>query len=474
MQLDLSNTEIHRSIIEIAVDRGVNTVKRTRQIDDGRFLSPNGKSLSKKRPSGYCKNRSSREITSYDSNNTCNLNGGSNVKCSPKQVGGISDSKLPILTLEPHFVLKHVRLNHDKYYKDGTQDKTKIYRGVREIAFYEYLQAAISIPYLGTYASKLDLLLQGGNSASEIILPLLRLFSIICGTPNDSTSSIKANLGSKALLGANQIFNTMCLLVAYHTGDTLTTTLIKSCAFSLRHFINETIAVKKMCEFTAPYSGVAIADSGNGLSTLSAQEPYLVLKDITAPFMHPNIIDIKMGTQTYEPDAPPSKRKRELQKYPLQSKFGFRIVGMKVYDADTGTYIYRDKKFGTELLCRTDCKDALREYFQRSGSYQPTNGRCNPLLRVMSKLNQIRAWFKCYNTTLSFYASSLLIVCEGSADTPRSIPEPTLKMIDFAHVCRKEGGDPGYIHGIDNLLSILTEIYHEKNVKGKNAYDTNG
>ena len=457
IQLDLSNAELHRSIIKTALDRGANIVGRICKIDGTRCLSSNGTSPLKKK-------------SSNNAIDTCNSNKASGLKCSLKQVGGISGSKLPMLTLEPHFILKHMRLNCDKNQraKDGLHDKTKVYRGVREIAFYEYLQSAISVPCLETYVSGLESLIQADKSRSEVLHLLRFSFIIICGTPNDIIPSNRVSLGSSALLGGSQIFSTMCLLTAYYAGDDLTVTMVKSCASSLLNFMKEAIAVKELSKFTAPYAGLVVADNAtNRLPMLSDQQTYLILGDITAPYMYPNVIDIKMGTQTYEPDAPPSKLQRELQKYPSQSAFGFRIVGMRIYDPAIGTYVYRNKKFGTELLCRNDCKDALKEFFQIKDSSQPTNGLCNPLLGVMSKLNRIRAWFKSSNTTLTFYASSLLIAYEGSADiwySAESIPEPSLKMIDFAHVCRKEGGDPGYVHGIDNLMSILTEILHEKEI----------
>jgi 1D-myo-inositol-tetrakisphosphate 5-kinase/inositol-polyphosphate multikinase len=167
-----------------------------------------------------------------------------------------------------------------------------------------------------------------------------------------------------------------------------------------------------------------------------------------------------MGTQTFEPDAPHSKQERETQKYPLQSEFGFRIVGMRVYDSVKKKYTYFDKSYGTKLRCRSDCKKAFEAFFQCKES-QPSYSMNATLTDLITALDQIKMWFKYQNTTLSFYASSILMSYEGSLDLHTnavSMPKPVLKMIDFTHVCRKMGGDPGYIQGIENLLSILLEI----------------
>lgn len=66
-------------------------------------------------------------------------------------------------------------------------------------------------------------------------------------------------------------------------------------------------------------------------------------------FKAPCIIDIKIGTNTYEPNAPLDKIKREQNKYHFQQEIGFRIVGFKVFDVITKTYKQIGKRFGRSL-----------------------------------------------------------------------------------------------------------------------------
>jgi hypothetical protein len=74
------------------------------------------------------------------------------------------------------------------------------------------------------------------------------------------------------------------------------------------------------------------ANLNSSFSRLSATKlkVYLILEDITHPFSRPSLIDIKMGTKTYEPDASPKKIAYERSKFSGQEELGFRFVGMKV------------------------------------------------------------------------------------------------------------------------------------------------
>ena len=57
---------------------------------------------------------------------------------------------------------------------------------------------------------------------------------------------------------------------------------------------------------------------------------FLKLQDVTFGYSLPCIMDVKIGQQTYDPNAPQKKREREISKYKHQHEIGFRICGMKV------------------------------------------------------------------------------------------------------------------------------------------------
>ncbi|EED87112.1 predicted protein [Thalassiosira pseudonana CCMP1335] len=219
---------------------------------------------------------------------------------------------------------------------------------------------------------------------------------------------------------------------------------VQSCC----NHLEEMKSLGRLAVFTSPYYGLFDLNDSNG--DTATQQPYLLLRDLTAPFDRPNVIDIKMGTQTYEPTAPLSKQHREFNKYPQQSDIGFRIVAMRMYSFGEDKYQYRDKSFGTSLQSRRDIVDALTMFF--CGAF----GTSLLLSRLIDELNEIKIWFEEQNASLAFYASSILIIYEGSPTN--TLIDPSLKMIDFAHVCRKKGGDKGYLRGIENLICILSEI----------------
>lgn len=445
---------MHIRIIQTALDRGTKAVGEIIKAADTHYVSSKCTTPQKNDVAVYYQNISSSEASSDRISNH-----------NTKQVGGISGSKLPLLTLEPHFIMKPLRSNRSiiTCAKDGIHDKTKIYRGVREVAFYEYIQFASSLQSSDCMMTQLASLIHGnGYPFNTYSLPrLLSLFD----TPNSGLFSLSSNKPNQD--DTCQVLNVLCLLAAHQVGDQATIKTLQSCVLSWYYRAKELLDLIRIAEFAASYAG--IVDVENPLhekTSAPMQQQYLILRDITATFRHPNIIDIKMGTQTYEPDAPYSKKLREIRKYPLQSNFGFRIVGMRVYDSATDEYRYWGKQFGTQLLCRNDVKRALKLFFQCEDGTQQAETANNVLSCVVSKLAKIKSCMS-YNTTMAFYASSILISYEGFPDSylGSSVPDPAVTMIDFTHVCHKAGGDYGYIKGAGNLLGILSEVIFELNLQ---------
>ena len=209
--------------------------------------------------------------------------------------------------------------------------------------------------------------------------------------------------------------------------------------------------------------------------------PHLVLDDLTLSYESPCVIDIKMGQQTYEPDANSSKKKREIRKCPYQVITGFRITGMKVFDVMNSTYSYKDKQFGRAVQ-PDDIAGALRIFFWNGISI-----RKDVITKVIDQLKNILSWFENQNV-LHFYCSSILIIYDGcmnrgtisdgnqigehlgssssSRDTEKMKPRPLpdlvqVKMIDFAHTLPSpipRDIDHGYILGIKNLINKLNTI----------------
>jgi 1D-myo-inositol-tetrakisphosphate 5-kinase/inositol-polyphosphate multikinase len=259
---------------------------------------------------------------------------------------------------------------------------------------------------------------------------------------------------------------------------------LKDAWISVKREIEE---IRRLANFTAPYYGVtgqrgvsASPDCPYGI----AEGAHLLLNDLTINFSKPCVMDLKMGTQTYEPDAPEEKCLRESGKYLQQEQFGFRIVGMRIYDpkhadADPKGFRHFDKSYGRSLDTREALLDALRLFFsagikpvdlsaqsQHTNTNNGTNGDANAQEKVrtrvisnmMLELRPFRRFFD-ENKSLRFYASSLLIVYEGDVSKENTA---SIKMIDFGRVRRDPAGDIGCNIGLRTLKHMLTDVLEEE------------
>jgi Inositol polyphosphate kinase len=287
------------------------------------------------------------------------------------QVGGVSKHKRPVLICEPSLILKPLSLDH---------------RGIREIAFYEAIQASAKRSGFKMYAD---------------------LFG-----PAVATTPAAARILSRWFLHRNSKESGASEAQPFHDE---------------KSFELETKLLHRVELFTSEYFGVAeyIEDSESSATTEGEfglnRNMYIVLRNLTTHFSKPCVLDLKMGTQTYEPDAPEDKQIRERSKYVSQEEFGFRIIGMRIYgpsdvEACDDGYIYFPKQFGRSMQSRNQIKLALRTYF--GGNHLTKEVRLNrstAIKRILTKLKLIIGWFR-DNTVFTFYASSLLMVYEGTTE----------------------------------------------------------
>jgi Inositol polyphosphate kinase len=335
------------------------------------------------------------------------------------QVGGKSVQKRPLLTLEPNFVLKPVNMDH---------------RGIREIAFYEAIEVATAT---------------NQRSARDTYCQLF-------GPHDLRPKSIKE------------------MLLAWLNGHIITS--IKDQSFIESTVETETKLLRRLELFTPEYFGVvdfaldtSSTDNITGIYGTN-NHSHLLLHNLTGHFSKPCVLDLKVGTETYEPDAPNDKQLREQSKYPAQLELGFRMVAMRIYSpsnpkADDTGYIYFPKHYGRSLEGRNDVKQALLTFL--GGRNLPTDvqaNRAKAIQRILTQLKLIKSWFK-DNSIFSFTASSILLIYEGNTETNEEggiQPDlGTAKMIDFGRVRRNLGGDLGYLKGIRTLILILEEMLAE-------------
>lgn len=227
--------------------------------------------------------------------------------------------------------------------------------------------------------------------------------------------------------------------------------------------------LKELASFTVPYHG--IISTSSQISTTHElktkfhflpSNTHLILSDMTKGFYRPNVMDLKIGRKTYEPDATLEKIQSQIQKYPQQEQFGFRIVGMRMYkylnDIHDGEYQTLDKHTCRSFKDSDDIVRVFRSFFNAQHTHHPLTRNELVLLiqSIIRKLQELYQWFQ-KNKMYAFYASSILLVIEGDMNKLHR-DSFDLKMIDFAHVRHHHGGDHDYIHGIVTISSLLERI----------------
>jgi 1D-myo-inositol-tetrakisphosphate 5-kinase/inositol-polyphosphate multikinase len=378
------------------------------------------------------------------------------------QVGGISFNKRRVLALPPDYVLKPLHTDH---------------RGFREVAFYEAVKMAS----------------QHGRR----------------GTTGTSTATAAANSSDdrNAAFGAIEKCDAWAMTLAMFLHDAIVAESEHTVVASWKALHKEIDLLKSIAKLTASYYGVVaqnvspsnpneVPSSPRTTSEINS-DSYLLLSDLTANFSKPCAIDIKIGRQSHEPGASDEKKRREAAKYPSQYEQGFRIVGVRIFDSDhpesdPDGFRQRDKHFGRSLGSRDSVKDALRTFFTshcHATAYKETLAtrsrpamssqslasltsveqpqpketmlRTRALSNVLQQLRAFQRWFE-DNKCLAFYSSSIFIVYEGDPNASNK-DLVNVKMIDFGHVVRQAGGDPGYLYGVKRLSNMLTEVLEEAN-----------
>ncbi|KAG1693714.1 hypothetical protein DVH05_023115 [Phytophthora capsici] len=219
-------------------------------------------------------------------------------------------------------------------------------------------------------------------------------------------------------------------------------------------------------KFLPGYYGTVEVEEGRESDGLKAGK-YLMLEDLTWGRQWPCIMDVKMGTKSYEEDATPEKIAYEKSKFPLQETVGFRIQGIKVFDSKKKEYVEFDKHFGRGIVSENELAPAFRKYFPPEG----TTKTIKLLEAFLQRLDQLKAWFDDQQGT-EFIASSFLFLYDGndSAKDDNGVAEAfaaDIRLIDFAHAtpCISPRRDEGLRTGIATLIqcfqTLLTEVQAE-------------
>ncbi|XP_028757967.1 inositol polyphosphate multikinase beta isoform X2 [Neltuma alba] len=203
------------------------------------------------------------------------------------------------------------------------------------------------------------------------------------------------------------------------------------------------------------------ASDGSGL------HPHLVLQNLVSSYENPSIIDIKIGSRTWYPQASEDYIRKSVEKDQTSSSLllGFRISGLKAFvSKDSG--FWKPKRKLLQTLAAEDVKLVLKKFVS---SNAPENHDVQPdcffasevyggSSGILAQLLELKAWFE-VQTIFHFYASSALIVFDKESVLKGKSSGAAVKLVDFAHVVEGAGViDHNFLGGLCSLIKFIADI----------------
>lgn len=224
---------------------------------------------------------------------------------------------------------------------------------------------------------------------------------------------------------------------------------------------------KSLIHFTAPYFGhtenlhlSVVSTTRTTLSEDRRKEQYIFLGDLTAGFRTPNIMDVKLGTMTFEKSASVEKQQSQLKRAreTTSGKHGARVDGLNVYQPKIHQKI--------RLRHAENWQKPLSESFSLFLSTGVVGEvRWDVAALFIEQLANLYATLTKHRYSINFLQSSLLFLYEADLEAPVKV---RLGLIDFDHArilhfepgsaSHKSHSDCGCAFGVANLVVVLQSL----------------
>ena len=203
-----------------------------------------------------------------------------------------------------------------------------------------------------------------------------------------------------------------------------------------------------------------------GVVNENSQSEWLLIQDLTAGMSSPCIADIKLGTRSYEINAPIQKQKKQISNMigTTTKTHAIRIIDVRIRNDGKITACW-DRNDGRKMDINT-FQTVMKEFIPLDKHSQLISG----LKNIHSSLLDTYSIFP----NLRLYSASILVIYDSKN---QQIPLKTV-LIDFAHAyvdILSEGGDPSdhsfddnSIKGITNLINLM-ETSSNNSISSKTA-----